>query len=75
MVSLCEVVDFMRWDLPGSSACRSRGSLIFANNERNTTVNLHAFDGTTFCEVRGTAVFAPNGSGLKVPPRSIRLPE
>jgi hypothetical protein len=25
-------------------------------------------DGTTFCEVRGTAVFAPNGPGLKVPP-------
>ena len=32
------------------------GQFIFANNEGNTTVNLHAFDGTTFCEVRGTAV-------------------
>ena len=43
------------------------GQFIFANNEGNT-VNLHAFDGTTFCEVRGTAVFAPNQTGLKVPP-------
>jgi hypothetical protein len=43
------------------------GQFIFANNEGNTTVNLHAFDGTTFCEVRGTAVFAPNQPGLKVP--------
>ena len=43
------------------------GQFIFANNEGNTTVNLHAFDGTTFCEVRGTALFAPNQSGLKVP--------
>lgn len=44
------------------------GQFIFANNEGNTTVNLHAFDGTTFCEVRGTAEFAPNSRGLKVPP-------
>jgi hypothetical protein len=43
------------------------GQFIFANNEGNTTVSLHAFDGTTFCEVRGTALFAPNQSGLKVP--------
>jgi hypothetical protein len=44
------------------------GQFIFANNEGKTTVNLHAFDGNTFCEVRGTAVFAPNQTGLKVPP-------
>jgi hypothetical protein len=50
------------------------GQFIFANNEGNTTVNLHAFDGTTFCEVRGTAVFAPNGPGLKVPPGVFAYP-
>ena len=43
------------------------GQFIFANEEGNTTVNLHAFDGTTFCEVRGTAVFAPNQTRLKIP--------
>jgi hypothetical protein len=50
------------------------GQFIFANNEGNTTVNLHAFDGTTFCEVRGTAVFAPNGPGLEVPPGVFAYP-
>ena len=45
-----------------------------ADNEGNTTVNLHAFDGTTFCEVRGTAVFAPNGPGLKIPPGVFEWP-
>ena len=50
------------------------GQFIFANNEGNTTVNLHAFDGTTFCEVRGTAVFAPNGPGLKIPPGVFAYP-
>jgi hypothetical protein len=50
------------------------GQFIFANNEGNTTVNLHAFDGTTFCEVRGTAVFAPNQTGLKVPPDAFAWP-
>jgi hypothetical protein len=50
------------------------GQFIFANNEGNTTVNLHAFDGTTFCEVRGTAVFAPNGPGLKVAPGVFAYP-
>jgi hypothetical protein len=39
---------------------RIEGQFIFANGIGNTTVNLHAFDGATFCEVRGTAVFAPN---------------
>ena len=50
------------------------GQFIFANNEGNTTVNLHAFDGTTFCEVRGTAVFAPNRPGLKIPPGVFAYP-
>ena len=50
------------------------GQFIFANNEGNTTVNLHAFDGTTFCEVRGTAVFALNGPGLKFPPGVFAYP-
>ena len=50
------------------------GQFIFANNEGNTTVNLHAFDGTSFCEVRGTAVFAPNGPGLKIPPGVLAWP-
>ena len=50
------------------------GQFIFANNEGNTTVSLHAFDGTTFCEVRGTAVFAPNQTGLKVPPEVFARP-
>jgi hypothetical protein len=39
---------------------RIEGQFIFANSIGNTTVKLHAFDGGTFCEVRGTAVFAPN---------------
>jgi hypothetical protein len=39
---------------------RIEGQFIFANSVGNTTVNLHAFDGGTFCETRGTAVFAPN---------------
>jgi hypothetical protein len=51
------------------------GQFIFANAEGNTTVNLHAFDGTTFCEVRGTAVFAPNEPGLKVPPGVFAYPD
>jgi hypothetical protein len=50
------------------------GQFIFANNEGNTTVSLHAFDGNTFCEVRGTAVFAPNGPDLKVPPGVFAYP-
>jgi hypothetical protein len=50
------------------------GQFIFANNEGNTTVSLHAFDGTTFCEVRGTAVFASNGPGLKVAPEVFAYP-
>jgi hypothetical protein len=40
---------------------RIEGQFIFANGAGDTTVNLHAFDGTTFCEVQGTAVFAPPG--------------
>jgi hypothetical protein len=39
---------------------RIEGQFIFANLGGNTTVNLHAFDGQTFCEVRGTAEWGPN---------------
>jgi len=39
---------------------RIEGQFIFANSAGNTTVNLHTFDGGTFCEIRGTALFAPN---------------
>ena len=39
---------------------RLEGQFIFANGDGNTTVSLHAFDGTTFCETRGTAQFGPN---------------
>jgi hypothetical protein len=39
---------------------RVEGQFIFANSVGNTTVNLHAFDGGQWCEVRGTAIFAPN---------------
>jgi hypothetical protein len=47
---------------------RIEGQFIFANSVGNTTVNLHAFDGGTFCEIRGTAVFAPNPPQLVIPP-------
>jgi hypothetical protein len=39
---------------------RIEGQFIFANGAGNTTVNLHAFDGGTFCETRGTVLFGPN---------------
>jgi hypothetical protein len=39
---------------------RIEGQFIFANSAGNTTVSLHAFDGTTSCETRGTAQFGPN---------------
>jgi len=39
---------------------RIEGQFIFANGAGNTTVSLHAFDGGTFCEVRGTVQFGPN---------------
>ena len=39
---------------------RIEGQFIFANSAGNTTVNLHTFDGGAFCEIRGTALFAPN---------------
>jgi hypothetical protein len=39
---------------------RIEGQFIFANSVGNTTVNLHTFDGGTWCEIRGTAEFAPN---------------
>jgi hypothetical protein len=39
---------------------RIEGQFIFGNSAGNTTVSLHAFDGTTFCETRGTAQFGPN---------------
>jgi hypothetical protein len=42
------------------SGDRIEGQFIFANGAGVTTVKLHAFDGTTFCEVRGTGVFAAN---------------
>ena len=47
---------------------RIEGQFIFANPTGNTTVNLHAFDGGSFCEIRGTAVFAPNPPGPPAPP-------
>lgn len=37
---------------------RLEGQFIFAGENGVTTVNLHAFDGGTSCEVRGTAMFA-----------------
>jgi len=37
------------------------GQFIFANSAGDTTVSLHAFDGSTFCETQGTAqFFGPN---------------
>jgi hypothetical protein len=39
---------------------RIEGQFIFANSAGNTTVNLHTFDTGMFCEIRGTALFAPN---------------
>jgi hypothetical protein len=39
---------------------RIEGQFIFANTAGNTTVSLHAFDGGSFCETRGTAQFGPN---------------
>jgi hypothetical protein len=39
---------------------RIEGQFIFANSAGNTTVNLHTFDGGSFCEIRGTALFAAN---------------
>jgi hypothetical protein len=49
---------------------RIEGQFIFANSAGNTTVALHAFDGGTFCEIRGTALFAPNP-----PPPLVNAPE
>jgi hypothetical protein len=37
---------------------RLEGQFIFADHDEVTTINLHAFDGTTFCEATGTAEFA-----------------
>jgi hypothetical protein len=42
------------------AANRIEGQFIFANGAGNTTVSLHAYDGTTFCETRGTAEFGAN---------------
>jgi hypothetical protein len=39
---------------------RLEGQWIFADGAGVTTVNLHAYDGGSGCEVRGTAVFAPS---------------
>ena len=39
---------------------RIEGQFIFANSAGDTTVSLHAFDGSTFCETQGTAQFGPN---------------
>jgi hypothetical protein len=41
-------------------ANRIEGQFVFANSAGDTTVNLHAYDGGTSCEVRGTADFGPN---------------
>jgi hypothetical protein len=46
---------------------RIEGQFIFANSIGNTTVNVHAFDGNTFCEIRGTAIFAPNPPQRPIP--------
>jgi hypothetical protein len=40
---------------------RIEGQFIIAHDGGNTTVNLHAFDGGTFCEIQGTAQFGPIG--------------
>jgi hypothetical protein len=40
---------------------RIEGQFIVAHAGGNTTVNLHAFDGGTFCEIQGTAQFGPIG--------------
>ncbi|MGB2875214.1 MAG: hypothetical protein WBB76_07030, partial [Gaiellaceae bacterium] len=40
------------------SGKRIEGQFIFANGFSVSTVKLHAFDGGTFCEVRGTGLFA-----------------
>ena len=37
------------------SGARIEGQFIYATGNTVITVNLHAFDGTSFCEVRGTA--------------------
>jgi hypothetical protein len=37
---------------------RLEGQFIFSEGADVTTVNLHAYDGTSFCEVRGTAEYA-----------------
>jgi hypothetical protein len=49
---------------------RIEGQFIFANSAGNTTVALHAFDGGSFCEIRSTALFAPNP-----PPPLVNAPE
>jgi hypothetical protein len=41
---------------------RIEGQFIIANDAGNTTVNLHAFDGGTFCEIQGTVQFGPWGA-------------
>jgi hypothetical protein len=38
---------------------RLEGQFIWANADGVTTVSLHAFDGGTFCETKGTAQFGP----------------
>jgi len=56
-------------DYPASFLhARVEGQFIYANPTGNTTVNLHAYDGGSFCEIRGTAVFAPNPPGPPAPP-------
>lgn len=37
------------------SGARIEGQFIWSVGTQVVTVNLHAFDGTSFCEVRGTA--------------------
>jgi hypothetical protein len=42
------------FDVPFNNK-RIEGQFIIANSTGNVTVNLHAFDGGTFCEIQGTA--------------------
>jgi hypothetical protein len=47
---------------------RIEGQFIFANGFGNTTVSLHVWDGTTYCETRATVQFGPN----PLPPLQVR---
>jgi len=51
---------------------RIEGQFISANGVGNTTVNLHAFGGGTFCEIRGTAELESATTAGKTPPGLLR---